>query len=131
MEKATRTSGDKLGNGNSASQIRYSLADAVLDGQDENQIAEAIAFYRIITAVRMNGEGARIVARRLSLGDRYSSKKHLEKGWSFDLNDLQTALDGVKKEYPEDHDLHETIDECMQILRELSEPKQLNLPFAA
>ena len=46
------------------------------------------------------------------------------------MDDLQTVIDGVKKEYPEDHDLHKIINDCMQILRELHEPKQLNLPLA-
>ena len=94
LEKATRTSGDKL-----ASMFRRYLADAVLDGKDEEQITEAITFYRIIADVRMDGEVVADVVRRLGLGNinSYSSKKHLEEGWSFDLEKLQTKIKGTER----------------------------------
>ena len=128
LQKAFKTSNDKLVNAQSAGKFRYNLADAVLYGKDENQIVEAITFYRIIAVARRGGEDPRKVARRLGLGPDYSSKTHLNEGWEFNLDELQEKLAEMKDELGED--AIETIDDCIDRLRDLREPEQLNLPLA-
>ena len=129
LEKAMQSSGKK-----SAGKFRSNLADAVLKGRDENQIAEAIILYRIIAVVRRDGEQVPDVARRLGFGvgkKPYSSKKHLEDGWEFKLDELQEKLAELKDKDELSEDAIETIDDCMDILRDLHEPEQLHLSFAA
>ena len=112
-----------------AVKFRNNLADAALRGKDEKQIAEAITFYRIIAVARMDGENLRLVFRRLGVGEQYSSKTHLEEGWEFQLDELEDAVAKLKGESGNKYDF-DTIDDCMDILRELREPEQLNLPLA-
>ena len=71
LEKAMLISGKK-----SKGHFSNNLTDAVLSGQDEMQIAEAITFYRIIAAVQMDGEVVADVARKLGFG---MGKKHYSK----------------------------------------------------
>ena len=138
LEEAMSAIRSKDGNDNSASQFRRNLAGAALKGKGdlydkyENQIAEAIVFYRIIAVVRKGEEAAQDVIRGLDLVvDKFSPKRHLNGKWQLDLKKLEDTINELRETKKHKYDF-DTLDDCMDKLHELRKPKQLNnLPFAA
>ncbi len=117
---------------NATAQFRNNLARAALKVETEKRdilekrMAEVVLLYRIITAIQKKGEKSEAVARKLGLGRAYSYVSHLQEGQVFDLDKLQKKIYALKDEYKN----NATITNSIKLLRQLREPKQLELPFS-
>ncbi len=121
LQLAMRT-GDPI----SAGKFLNNLARAALRGEAADHIAKVVLLYRIISAIQKKGEQVAAVARKLGLAWGYSYVSHLQEGREFDLDKLQKKIYALKDEYKN----NATITNSIKLLRQLREPKQLELPFS-
>ena len=123
----------KEGNSNVAAKFLNDLGNAAIDGVAAEQIeatekrtAEVVLLYRIISAIKQDGERPEAVGSRLGLRWGYSYVSHLEKGREFDLEVLQRNIEAIKakKNHKKNTELHNSLDNSIELLGTVYDPVQ-------
>ena len=131
LQSAMRT-----GDASAAAQFRNVLARAALKVETEKRdilekrMAEVVLLYRIITTIQaVEKDKSKAVASKLGLGSGYTYTSHLQERQVFDLQVLQGKIKKIKETH-NDAELHKSLDDSIERLQQLREPKQLELPFS-
>ena len=97
-------------------QFSNSLVKAAADGKDKQLLSEVVLSYRLIRAVqKLEGGKSQKHARSFGFSKTptdtgYSYNAHLEGKRVINFNKMQARIDSLRQQYPDNEELHNTLD---------------------